>query len=89
LDELGVKYYKFLRRLHNIYRKTLNDSDIDALKMERGGELAVEYAMKINSGKSKAVSLVDQVYYTVQKSWKALHIIMCVLKKGDGGGGGE
>jgi len=25
---------------------------------------------------------VDQVNYTVQKAWKALHFVMCVLKKG-------
>ena len=24
---------------------------------------------------------VDQVNYTVQKAWKALHFVMCVLKK--------
>jgi len=26
---------------------------------------------------------VDQVNYTVQKAWKALHFVMCVLKKGN------
>jgi len=26
---------------------------------------------------------VDQVNYTVQKAWKALHIVMRVLKKGN------
>ena len=26
---------------------------------------------------------VDQVNYTVQKAWKAIHFVMCVLKKGN------
>ena len=26
---------------------------------------------------------VDQVIYLVQKTWKALHFVMCVLKKGN------
>jgi hypothetical protein len=56
--------------------------------------------MKINPGKSKAVSFTkarvkeqirycsnlnwaDHVNYTLQKAWKALHFIMCILKKGN------
>ena len=39
----------------------MNDSDIDGLQIdvERLGELAVEYAMKIHSGKSKAISFTS------------------------------
>jgi len=41
-----------------IYRKTVNDSDIDMLQidLDRLGELAVGNEMKINPSKSKAVT---------------------------------
>ena len=102
----------------------MNDSDIrvDTLQidLDRMGEWAVENAMKINQGKSKAVSFTrarvkdplnyflgdqripeqssckqlgiillsdlswaDEINYKVQKGQKALHFIMCVLKKGN------
>ena len=32
---------------------------------------------------TKRFNWVEQVNYTVQKVWKALHFIMCVLKKGN------
>jgi hypothetical protein len=32
---------------------------------------------------SSELSWADQVNYTAQRAWKALHFIMCVLKKGN------
>jgi hypothetical protein len=103
-----------------MYRKIMNEKDIETLQidLDRLGEWAVGKAMKVNSGKSKAVSFMrarvkdplnyiledqriseasscqylgiilssdlrwdDQVNYTAQRAWKALHFIMCVLKK--------
>jgi len=29
------------------------------------------------------LSLADHVNYTLRKSWKALHFVMCILKKQD------
>jgi hypothetical protein len=29
------------------------------------------------------LSWADQVHYTVQKAWKALHFIMCIFTKGN------
>jgi hypothetical protein len=105
-----------------IYRKIMNDSDTEKLQtdLDRLGGWAEGNAMKINPGKSKAVSFTrarvkeplkyclgdyrvpeassckylgiiirsdlswaDQVNYTVQKAWKALHFAMRVLKKGN------
>jgi hypothetical protein len=105
-----------------IYRKIMNDSDTEKLQidLDRLGGWAEENAMKINPGKSKAVSFTrarvkaplkyclgdhrvseassckylgiiirsdlgwaDQVNYTVQKAWKALHFVMRVLRKGN------
>jgi len=98
----------------------MNDSNLEILLIDlnRLGEWAVRRAMKINSGKTKAVSFTrarakeplnyilgdqripeasscqysgiilssdlswaDRVNYTVQRAWKALNFIMCVLKK--------
>ena len=107
-----------------IYWKIINNSDIDMLQidLDRLGECGIENTMKLNPGKSKAVSFTtaplknppkfffggdqripkasscrylgiilhrdlcwaDQVNYTVQKAWKALHFIMCVLNMGNG-----
>jgi len=94
----------------------MNEKDIETLQkdLDRLGEWAVGKAMKVNSGKSKAVSFMrarvkdplnyiledqripeasgcqylgiilssdlrwaDQVNYTAQRAWKALHFIMC------------
>ena len=43
-----------------IYRKIMNDSDIDTLQIDvdRLGEWAAENLIKINPGKSKAVSFM-------------------------------
>jgi hypothetical protein len=43
-----------------IYRKIMNDNDIDTLQrdLDRLGEWAVENAMKINPGEGKAVSFM-------------------------------
>jgi hypothetical protein len=104
-----------------IYRKIVNDSDIDTLQIDLGrlGEWTVENAMKINPSKSNVsftkarveyplnyflgdqripevssckhfgiilrsdLSWADQVNYTVQTAWKAIHFIMRVLKNGN------
>jgi len=44
-----------------IYRKGMDSSDIDKLEMDlnRLGEWAVENEMKINPGKSKALSFIE------------------------------
>jgi len=102
-----------------MYRKIVNERDIETLQidLDRLGEWALGKAMKINSGKNKAVIFTrarvqyplnyiledqripeasscqylgiilshdliwaDQVNYTAQRAWKALHFIMCVLK---------
>ena len=101
----------------------MNDSYVDTLLIDVGilGQWAVENAMKINPGKSKAVGFTrarvkdrlnyyfflgggkefrkraaaniqeqsrsdlnwaDEVNYTLQKAWKALHFRTRVLKKG-------
>ena len=99
-----------------IFRKIINDSDRHVADRYGLGKWAVENLIKINPGKSKAVSFTraqvkdllnyifgdqripeassceyleiilcrdlswaDEVNYTVQKAWKALHFIMCVL----------
>ena len=103
-----------------IYRKVMGNSDINELQtdLNRLGGWKVENEMKVNPGKSKAVSCAkagvkeriscyfgdqlipeassfkylgiiirsdlnwaDHVNCTVRIAWKALHFIMCILKK--------
>ena len=101
-----------------IYKKIIKSEDTEKLQKDLDGLGAVENAMKINPGKSKAVhfmrawvkdplnytlgnqsipesnsckylgiiirsdlSWADHVNYMVKKAWKALHFIMCILRK--------
>ena len=58
MEEAGSQLLNFLHIYIYMYTKIMNDSDIDKLQidLDRLGEWAVENVMKINPGKSKAVS---------------------------------
>jgi len=67
----------------------------NAMKINPGKSKAVRFTrrdqriLKASSCKNleiilhRDLSWVNQVNYTVQKAWKKLHFIMCVLKKGN------
>jgi len=59
------------------------------VKNPLGYSLGEQNIMEANNCKYLGIILprdlnwVDQVNYTAQKAWKALHFVMCVLKKGN------